>query len=103
MGKHYLKEIYTEQWDPMQRSFLMQASNQAWFELCRNYFTDQLPIKTRYSHKIAKWHRKRLAHLARGIPFHEAKPANANRNADTIGDDLNKVSKKIGKFFKSAF
>lgn len=32
-GKHYLKEIYTEHWDPYQLRVLSIASNEEWFKL----------------------------------------------------------------------
>ena len=32
-GKHYLKEIYTEHWDPAQLRVLSIASNEEWFKL----------------------------------------------------------------------
>ena len=101
--KPYLKEIYTEHWDPLQRKILMHASNQVWFELCREYLIEMQHIKHKYSSKIAKWHKKKLAHLARGYRFEEHKPANANRNIDKIEDDLSHAGKKVGKFFKDIF
>ena len=36
-GKHYLKEIYTEVWDPYQLKVLSIASNEDWFKLCQSY------------------------------------------------------------------
>ena len=40
-GKHLIKEIYTEQWDPTQLKILAIASNQEFFEYCRQYMIDQ--------------------------------------------------------------
>ena len=59
-GKAYLKEIHTEHWDPMQLRILQYAGNQEFFTDCRSYMVDNLPVKQKYTSKIAKWHKKRL-------------------------------------------
>ena len=97
-----MKEIYTEHWDPMQRKILVHASNKDWFELCREYQIEMQHIKHKYSTKIAKWHKKKLAHLARGYRFDEHRPSVPHHH-ESIEDDLTHAGKKVGKFFKDIF
>ena len=102
-GKIYLKEIYTEQWDPMQLRILNHASNQDFFMLCRGYMVDNQTSKVKYTSKIAKWHKKKLQHLARGMPFTEKQPENANRNHHKMGKDADNFGAKMNKFFNELF
>ena len=77
-GKHYLKEIYTEHWDPTQLKVLVVASNEEWFSLCKSYHIEMQGIGTKYKSVVAKWHKKHLWAKAHGVPFHMTKPASGH-------------------------
>ena len=77
-NKHYLKEIYTEVWDPYQLKVLSIASNEEWFKLCQSYRMEQQGIAVKYKSVVAKWHKKSLAHRANGMPYNAPKPASAH-------------------------
>ena len=44
MGKHYLKEMFTEHWDPTQLKFVAAASNQEFYELTKEFGIEKYPI-----------------------------------------------------------
>jgi len=65
-GKHYLKEIYTEHWDPVQLKILSVANNEDWFNLCKMYRIETQGIHQKYKSSVADWHKKSLWHRSVG-------------------------------------
>ena len=80
-GKHYLKEIYTEHWDPNQLKILAVASNEEWFNILRSYRLETLHIGQKYKTIAAKWHKQNLYAKAHGLPFNKPKPATGHHQS----------------------
>jgi hypothetical protein len=73
--KHYLKEIYTELYDPYQVQVLKYSGNKEFYELLREFKLDKESFKTKYGHQAVKWYKRRFKARCSGSSCFEKKPA----------------------------
>jgi len=103
-GKHHIKEIFAEHYDPHQLKILAVSSNKVWHDLTKEYLIHKDPVYKKYTVNIAKWHRKTLRGKAYNRNFFAAaKPVNFNRSTNDAGDALDKGVEKFGNFIGSIF
>lgn len=106
-SRHYMKEIFTETWDPTQLKFLEIASNKPAYDLFRQYFVHDKTIEMRYHHNSLDWYEKKVAHLACGRQFNMPPPTILTPSFDeglTMGKkNLAAVGDKVTSGFRNFF
>lgn len=107
MYKSYVKSIYNDLWDEYQLKTVTFGGNKIFWDFMRQYNSEQLLIKEKYSTKQAKFYKKRLHNQICDIPFHQEQPPRNFDEALDKGVDQAKVVamkageglSKIGSFF----
>lgn len=103
MGKHQLKEIFTEKWDPTQLKFVAAASNKEFYDLMKENGIEKQQIQIKYKSKYAKWFKKNLKYRAFGQSCPESKPVNYTSNdtySSSSGSYVDKSIQNLKDMFK---
>ncbi len=74
MQKHYLKELYTELFDPWQIKVLQFSDNKEWFEILKEFKLEKESFVVKYKHPVAKWYKKQMRAKCADMHCFDKKP-----------------------------
>ena len=81
MEQSYVKSLTGELWDEYQCKCLLAGGNKKFWDFLKLYDMEWKPINYKYTSKVAKYYRRKLAALAQNREFKEEPPA---RNIEEV-------------------